>query len=287
MGQGVSSALCLIAAEVLGVDTRRVKFLAPHTGRVPDSGPTVASRSTLTGGQAAKRAAEAVRAVLFEEAAEVLEALPETLVAGEGAIFPTGHPARRISFEEAVRLAYAHGRPLLGFGWFRAPHTSWDGEDGTGTAYFTFVYSANVAEVEVDMETGKVEVLRVTAAHDVGCAISPSMIRSQVSGGIAMGMGLATLERFAYARGEPVSRNLDEYLIPTALDAPEVDLVLVENPDPIGPFGAKSVGEPATEITAPAILNAIAHATGRMITRLPADLETVLLGRPCTREDAP
>jgi CO/xanthine dehydrogenase Mo-binding subunit len=191
-----------------------------------------------------------------------------------------GPDGRSVPLEEAVAWTFAAGRPLLGFGWFHSPRTTWDEASGQGEAYFTFVYSANVAEVEVDLETGRVEVLRVTAAHDVGCAISPAMVRSQVCGGIAMGVGYAILENFELVRGVPAALNFEEYLLATAMDAPEVDLVIVENPDPIGPFGAKSIGEPATEIAAPAIVNAIAHATGRRLEALPADLESVLLGHP-------
>ncbi len=175
------------------------------------------------------------------------------------------------------------GRPLLGFGWHKSPPTTWDEETGRGEAYFTFVYGANVAEVEVDAETGKVEVLNVTAAHDVGRAISPAMVRSQICGGIAMGLGYGVLENFGIDHGIPASWNLDEYLIATSLDMPEVEAIIVENPDPLGPFGAKSIGEPATEIAAPAIVNAIAHAVGRRVRDLPADLEMVLLGRRLTK----
>jgi CO/xanthine dehydrogenase Mo-binding subunit len=283
MGQGVSSAVSLIAAEVLGIDTRRVKFWNVHTGRVPDSGPTVASRSTLMGGQAAKKAAEEVREVLFDVVADSLECPKGQLVAREGRIFVDEDPTRGRSFEEAAGLAFARGRPLLGFGWHKSPRTTWDEEKGQGDAYFTFVYGANVAEVEVDAETGKVEVTKVTAAHDVGRAISPAMIRSQIYGGIAMGLGYGTLERFGIDEGIPTSWNLDEYLIATSLDMPEVEAIIVENPDPLGPFGAKSIGEPATELAAPAITNAIAHAIGRRVRELPADLEMVLLGKRLTK----
>lgn len=278
MGQGVSSALSMIAAEVLGIDTRRVRFMNVHTGRVPDSGPTVASRSTIMGGMAAKKAAEAVRDVLFEVVAGEIGVGADDLTARDGRIAPDADGKAGLTFDEAVARAYAQGRPLLGFGWHKSPKTSWDEATGQGLAYFTFVYSANIAEVEVDMETGKVDVTRVCAVHDVGRAISPAMIESQIDGGIAMGLGYAVLERYGLQDGIPEVTNFDEYLVPTSLDMPEVKTVLVENPDPAGPFGAKSIGEPATEIAAPAIVNAIAHATGRRVRALPADLEGVLLG---------
>lgn len=287
MGQGVATALARIAAEVLGIAVGRVRFMNVHTGRTPDSGPTVASRSTIMGGSATRKAAEAVRDVLFRVAAEGLGVGADTLVARAGRIRPAGDPAGGWSFEGCVARAYARGRPLLGFGWHKAPRTTWNESDGQGEAYFTFVYSANVAEVEVDVETGKVDVLRVVAVHDVGRAISRAMIESQVGGGIAMGMGYALLERYGLDCGIPEAANFDEYLIPTALDMPEVATVLVENPDPAGPFGAKSIGEPATEIAAPAIVNAIAHATGRRVRALPADLESVLLGAPLSHRGDP
>jgi CO/xanthine dehydrogenase Mo-binding subunit len=284
MGQGVASTLSLIAAEVLGVPITRIKFFDVHTGRVPDSGPTVSSRSTIMGGQAVKRAAEAVRAVLVRVAAKMLAVPEDQLQLRQDRIGCTVagdelDPARSLPFREVAARTFDEGLPLLGFGWYRAPHTSWDPQRGGGDAYFTFVYGANVAEVEVDTATGKVDVVRVWAIHDVGRAISPAMLRNQVYGGVVMGLGYGLLEQYVQREGIPTAHNFDEYLIPTAMDLPAIDVTIVENPDPAGPFGAKSIGEPATEIAAPAILNAIAHATGRRITTLPADLETVYLGR--------
>lgn len=299
MGQGVSTAMALIAAEVLGVEVRRIKTMNVHTGRVPDSGPTVASRSTIMGGQATKKAAEAVRDRLAQVAAAMMNVPADALRFRAGRI--EGAPASNggaretasrdaasgaaasLGFGEVVARAFEQGCPLLGFGWHHAPETSWDEARGRGEAYFTFVYGANVAEVEVDTQTGKVDLLRVWAVHDVGRAISPAMIRSQVQGGVAMGMGYALLENYALEEGRPILGNFDEYLLPTTLDVPEVDVTILENPDTAGPFGAKSIGEPATEIAAPAIINAIAHATGRRIRDLPADLESVLLGRTLKR----
>jgi len=282
MGQGVSSTMALIAAEVLGIDVSRVKFFPVHTGRVPDSGPTVASRSTIMGGQATKKAAEKVRDELLAVAAEPLGTPAADLRMSRGRVV-SGAGSQSLPFDEVVARAFAAGRPLFAFGWHRAPHTSWDEKRGCGEAYFTFVYGANVAEVEVDTDTGRVEVKRVVAVHDVGRAISPAMVRSQVYGGVVMGMGYGLLEDYLQEQGVPVVRNLDEYLLPTLMDTPEIDVDIVENPDSAGPFGAKSIGEPATELAAPAIVNAIAHATGRRTLTLPADLETVLLGAPLRR----
>ncbi len=291
MGQGLGSAMSLIAAEVLGVDIKRIQYQNADTSRAPDSGPTVASRSTTMGGQAVKKAAVAAREILFEAASVLLSVKPDQLHAAAGRIeiiksnelkSDTGN-ITSVSYDEAVAKAYAMGKPLLGFGWHQSPRTSWDEETGTGEAYFTYVYAANIAEVEVDLETGKVIVTHVVAVHDVGRAISPAMVKSQIYGGIAMGVGYGTLENYTIIDGVPTARNFDEYLLPTALDMPSVTPVLVENPDPDGPFGAKAIGEPSTELAAPAISNAIAFASGKRIRTIPSDLETVLLGEPLRR----
>jgi CO/xanthine dehydrogenase Mo-binding subunit len=188
------------------------------------------------------------------------------------------------SFNELAAECFKQGKPMYGFGWFKSPHTSWDEERGQGEAYFTFVYGANVAEVEVDTETGKVDVLNVVSVHDVGKAINPSTVLGQFYGGVAMGLGYGLLEEFDFEDSIPKQLNFDEYLIPTSMDVPNIMPIIVENADAAGPFGAKSIGEPANELAAPAIINAIANATGKRLYELPATLERVLLGRKLTRK---
>jgi CO/xanthine dehydrogenase Mo-binding subunit len=180
--------------------------------------------------------------------------------------------------------AFKRGKPLYGFGWHKAPRTSWEEHDGQGEAYCTFVYGCNVADVEVDTETGKVDVISVVSCHDVGKAISKGGVLGQMYGGVAMGLGYGLLEEFEIEEGKPKQLNFDEYLIPTAADIPPMTTIIVENPDAAGPFGAKSVGEPTNEIAAPAIVNAIANATGRRVYDLPASMERVLLGRKLVRQ---
>jgi len=230
-------------------------------------------------GNAVKLAAEEVRATLAGVAAGMLGARAEEIELAEGSAFVRGDRGRSLALAAVAGEASARGLGLAGSGWFRAPRTTWDHETGKGDAYFTYVYGANVAEVEVDTLTGRVEVTRVTAVHDVGRAINPAAVRSQVYGGVAMGAGYALLEEYASRGGVPLQENLDEYLLLTAMDMPEVAVGLVEGNDPAGPWGAKSIGEPAVEIVAPAIANAIFHATGRRVDALPASLERVLLGR--------
>ena len=145
-------------------------------------------------------------------------------------------------------------------------------ENGQGKPYAVYGYGAQIAELEVDMALGTVKLLKITAAHDVGRAINPLLAEGQVEGGIAQGIGMALMEEYVPGRTE----NLHDYLIPTIGDVPEIETILVEVPDPEGPFGAKGLGEHVLIPTAPAILNAIRHATGVLVTRLPATPDRVL-----------
>jgi len=283
MGQGAQTQMCQIAAEVLGIGMERIRFLNTNTSRVPDSGPTVASRGTIMGGSAAKHAAEAVRATLLEAGATLTSRPASALALRGGHLVDAATGAPLATFAEVAAACFSQGRPMYALGWHKSPKTSWDEEHGQGEAYFTFVYGANVAEVEVDLETGKTDVTRFVSAHEVGQAISRSGVQAQIYGGVAMGLGYGLLEEFEIEDGVPKQVNFDEYLLPTSLDVPPIEAIIVENPDPAGPFGAKSIGEPANELAAPAIVNAIAVATGQRIRELPATLERVRLGHKLVR----
>lgn len=284
MGQGAQTQMSQITAEVLGITMDRIVFLNTNTSRVPDSGPTVASRGTIMGGSAAKRAAEVVRSTLLSVASEMTGYDVEVLDLKDNYLIDKESGERLASFSELAAECFKKGRPMYGFGWYKSPPTNWDEEHGQGIAYFTFVYGTNIAEVEVDTETGKVNVINFVSAHDVGKAINKQAVLGQVYGGVAMGLGYGLLEEFEIEDAIPKQLNFDEYLLPTAMDVPNIKAIIVENEDPAGPFGAKSIGEPATEIAAPAIVNAIYNATGKRVYELPANLERVLLGHKLTRK---
>jgi len=284
MGQGAQTQMSQIAAEVLGISMGRIRFLNTNTSRVPDSGPTVASRGTIMGGSAAKKAAEIVRATLLEVGAEMVKAAPDQCELAEDYLVERASGKRLASFAELAAECFRRGKPLYGLGWHKAPPTSWHEEEGRGEAYFTFVYGANVAEVVVDTEIGKVDVLDFVSCHDVGKAINRNSVLGQSYGGVAMGLGYGLLEEFDYEDAVPKQLNFDEYLIPTAMDVPKINAIIVENADAAGPFGAKSVGEPTNELAAPAIVNAIYNATGKRLCEIPATLERVLLGHKLTRK---
>ena len=284
MGQGAQTQMSQIAAEVLGIAMDRIQFLNTNTSRVPDSGPTVASRGTIMGGSAAKKAAEIVRATLLSVAADMLKAAPESCEFVDNFLVEKGSGKRLASFAEVAAECFRRGKPMFALGWHKAPPTSWHEEEGRGEAYFTFVYGANVAEVEVDTETGKVDVVSFVSCHDVGKAINRNAVLGQFYGGVAMGLGYGLLEEFDYEEAIPKQVNFDEYLIATSMDVPKITGIIVENSDAAGPFGAKSVGEPTNELAAPAIVNAIFNATGKRICEIPATLERVLLGHKLSRK---
>ncbi len=182
------------------------------------------------------------------------------------------HRDKRVSFAKVAKRAHRLGMPLTWQGYFDPETTSLDPETGQGIPYATYAFATHMAEVEVDELTGEVRVLKVVAAHDVGKAINPSNVRGQIYSGVAMGIGFALMEEFFPGKTE----SMKDYHIPTIADMPEVVAIIVEDPEPTGPFGAKGVGEPALIPTAPAILNAVADALGVRIYDLPANLERVL-----------
>ncbi|HEX9115932.1 MAG TPA: xanthine dehydrogenase family protein molybdopterin-binding subunit [Anaerolineae bacterium] len=275
-GTGSRTVYTLIAAESLGLRPERIQMLRPDTDTAINSGPTVASRATVLGGNATRVASQRLDSLLIQAAAGLLGCLPvQVLRDGERYVGPDEEPA---SFEEVVAYARRMGLPLSAQGRWNAPDNHWSFESGSGKPYFAYHFGAQVAEVAVNPGTGKVEVTGIWAAHNTGKVIFPQGALGQLYGGITQGLGYALMERVDYDEGYIQATNFDEYLIPTALDVPEIVGVFVERPFADGPYGAKNLGEPAMVPAAPAILNAIYHATGRRIHHLPASLERVRLG---------
>lgn len=282
-GTGAATVFTLIAAEELGTRPERIRLLRPDTNTSLESGPTVASRSTMLGGNAARLAAQNLRQMLDFAAASLLNCPQNRLLrVGEAYIGPSEEPA---TWERIVDHARSLGLILSAHGRWSAPHIHWDSQAGRGSAYIAYHFGAHVAEVTVDMRTGKTDVTGFWAAHDVGATIFPQGAMGQVYGGVAQGLGYALMEEARYEAGYLQATNFDTYLIPTAKDVPDITCILLEKPYSQGPFGAKNVAEPAMVPAAPAICNAIAHATGRRVRDLPANLERVLLGHALSHSD--
>jgi CO/xanthine dehydrogenase Mo-binding subunit len=284
MGQGAATTISLVVAEELGVSIDKISFLNADTSRLPDSGPTVASRTSFMAGNAAKKGCQELLSRIKPVAAEALGCNPEMIIFRDDFVYAGDDLNRKLSFGELASLCFKKGISLYAHGWHKGQTTTWDEETGKGDAYFTFVYGANLAEVEVDTVTGIVKVNKFISSHDVGQIINMNGAKGQVYGGVAMGLGYALLEEYTEDNALPTVENYDEYLLPTICDMPEMEVVFIENADRLGPYGAKSLGEPATEIAAPAIVNAVANATGRRIRDLPLTLERVLLGCNLSRK---
>jgi CO/xanthine dehydrogenase Mo-binding subunit len=286
-GQGSLTVLAQIAAEGLGIATDDVHVVSADTDTTPMDTGAIASRTTYVTGNAIAIAAEAARAILFDVAAPMLGVKPSQLEARDRKIHVKGFPQHAVAIGEvAKRAQYVTGTPAIGSATWNPPTVAMHPETGQGKPFATYVYATQIAEVDVDDETGEVDLIRITAAHDCGTAINPMLIEGQVEGGISMGVGMALQEEMLFTKdGRHVNPNLTNYIMPTSLDMPEIDVDIVAGFDPTGPFGAKGVGEPTAVPTAAAIMNAIHDAVGIRITSLPATAEKILMAIKQKREE--
>ncbi len=276
IGQGSSTVLAQIAAEVLGVEVSKVKVISGDTGVTPEGGATSASRQTYISGNAVKEAALQAQKPLLEKAAAKLRVPEGELVCRKYSIYPRFDPDRSVSLKEMIVKCRREGKMTLGHGWFNPVTTGLDEETGKGVPYATYAFATQWAEVEVDTETGQVDVLRLVCAHDVGRAINPGAVEGQIEGGCLMGLGYALMEELVMENGAILNPGYSNYLIPTTEDIPSIETIIVEDEEISGPFGAKGVGEPPLIPTAPAILNAVSNALGVRFTRLPLKPEDIL-----------
>ena len=249
IGQGSSTVLHQIAAQALGLRVADMRHINGDSFLTPDAGKTSASRQTFVSGRAAMEAGLALRSAILRRANAGPDALLELR---DGALLVDGAP---LAFTETL-----HGE-----GRFDPPTVPLDA-DGQGIPYATYGFAAQLCALSVDVKLGTVHLQRFAAAHDVGRAINPTLVEGQIHGGIAQGIGLALMEEYLPGRTE----NLHDYLIPSFGDVPPIETILIEEREPLGPYGAKGVGEPALVATAPAIFSAIRDATGAEIHRAPA-----------------
>ena len=266
IGQGSNTIVTQICADAMQVAIERFDLVSGDTAITPDCGKTSASRQTFVTGKAAAMAGAKLRVAMLS-LAKANEAYDLSL--GDGQIIARHHDEEHILSLANLPLD-ANGYVLTAEATFDPPTSPLD-ENGQGVPYAVFGFGAHMAEVAVDTELGTVKVLKIIAAHDVGRAINPTLIEGQIEGGAAQGLGQALMEEFFPGKGE----NLHDYLIPSIGDLPPIESILIEDPSPIGPFGAKGIGEQAVIPTAPAILNAIFDAIGVRIRRVPATPDRV------------
>lgn len=295
IGQGMITVLSQIAADTLGCPLEFIRILPPDTSRVPDSGPTVASRTTLMSGNAIVDACRQIKERITAACAgydfskilkdkENSSGRKQSQMAGES-----------LSWKATIQRCVQNLVHLSAHGWAVPPQTTYDAETGLGDVYVTYSYSTNLVEVEVDEETGETRILNVWTAHDVGKAINPQTGEGQIEGGVVQGLGYGLLEEHHLATQDPgrdssllrsrgrnganpgriLNDQFSTYIVPTAMDIPEIHSIIVEKPFSYGPFGAKGLGETPIIAVAPAIINAIAHATGTQLNEIPATPERV------------
>jgi CO/xanthine dehydrogenase Mo-binding subunit len=280
IGQGGTTVVAQIAAETVGVPYGAVRVESSDTNLIPWDLGTHGSRNTFIAGNAVAGAGRKLRSRMLEIAGELLGTGSDALAVANGRVSVRDAPERSVSVAEVARAAhYRHNGSLLIAEHFYDPPTEQPDARGHGNKSAAYAFGFHGAEVEVDEETGEIRVLRVIAAHDIGRAINPKGVEGQIEGGVAQGLGFALMETLFADDGHTVLSNLQDYKVPAALDVPEViETVLVELPDPEGPYGAKGVAEPAIIPVAAAIVNAIANAVGVRIRDLPATPEKIVEG---------
>ncbi len=278
MGQGQRTVFAQIVAEELGVTLDRIEVAPVDTDISPFGLGSFATRGTVFGGNGVRAAAQDAKRQILEVAAEVFETIPSELEAREGKIYVRDEPERTLPFEKVAEIGLLRrgGSPIVGTG-FWAPDTVLpDPVTKYGNIAPAYPFACQIAEVEVDTETGHVHLLHYTAAHDVGQAINPQTTEGQIHGGVTQGIGWALMEDMIVEKGKVLNPDFRDYVMPGPLDIPPIQSILVEPVDPNGPFGAKGIGEPALNPTPAAVANAIYHAIGVRFTELPITSEKIL-----------
>jgi nicotinate dehydrogenase medium molybdopterin subunit len=250
VGQGAKNIMRQIASETLRMDINNVIIKNTNTAYMKDSGTAAASRQTYNTGNAVLEACKSLR-----------ENISRSGLNDVG---------------EAYVYMKEKDMTLRAEGYFKAATTSVNLETGEGSPYWPYAFSINKAVVEVDDETGKVDVLEITACHDSGKIINPLLAEGQIQGGCAMGIGYGIMEEVIFNKGVIKNANFNDYIIPTSKDVPDVKAIFVEEIEDSGPYGAKGLGEPSTIAAAPAIINAIYDAVGIRILNLPASPDKVM-----------
>jgi xanthine dehydrogenase molybdenum-binding subunit len=277
MGQGSETVIAQIVAEEMGVPVENITVINTDTDITPWDVGAHASRTTFIAGNSARRAAADAKRQILEAAAQAYKQEVENLDMRAGQIFLKGEPEEGIPYAKAIRAGHfrTDGDVILARGWYEPPTEKQD-KEFRGNISAAYAFAAQAAEVEVDAETGEVTVLKIAAAHDVGRAINPMAVEGQIEGGVSMGLGYGASEELVLEKGRMLNPNFADYALPTALDMPPIDPIIVETVDPEGPFGAKGMAEPANNPTAPAIANAVYDAVGVRIKDLPITAEKVL-----------
>ncbi len=277
-GQGSDTTMAQIASQELGVHLSRIRVIAADTETTPFDTGSFASRVTFISGNATKRAAEDARRQIDAIVAKHWNISVERLSRDGEIIFDKENDFNRMTFPEAVKVCYSFevGRMIIGRGVYNPPTKPVDLRSGQGNVSASYSFEAQIACVKVDRETGRVQVLRIVDAHDVGKAINPQSVEGQIEGSLVMGVGYTFFEDLKFKDGKGLTSSLSSYRIPRSTDVPVMESILFESNDKEGPFGAKGMGEASLLPTSAAIANAIYDAIGVRITDLPITPQKIL-----------
>jgi len=277
IGGGQASSLCHIVAEVLGVPLEDIKAYIADTALTPLAGTTTATRQLYMSGNATLMAAKEIRKTLLKKAGEMMRIDPQRLDLADREVIDAEGSGKSLSLIEVVKACASDGLPLYNIGLYKAPFRNLTQyERIEGQVFPDFTFGTHAAEVAVDEETGEVQVLKLVACFDVGRAINPLSVEGQLEGGAIYGMGYGLTEEVVMEKGVTLTPSFSEYLLPTSMDVPDVETILIESGDGVGPFGAKGVGEPSVCSIAPAIANAVYDAIGIRIYDLPLTPEKIV-----------
>ncbi len=277
-GQGFQEAVLQIVAEVLTIPPSEISIISRDSDQTPFSIGTLGSRETTIGGNAARLAALDLKETLLSLAAGFLDADRDRLSLREGAVVAPSGESITLRQLAAEGVEAKRGLPLMGEGIYNPPGTRLPDEKGYGNISPTYSFAAHAAEVEVDEETGELEVKRILAVHDSGRILNPLKAEGQLEGGVVQGLGYALMEAYRFQEGRVLNPDFSGYQIPTSMDVPPIEYSFIEEEDPVGPFGGKSLGEIVHVPTASALAAAVFDATGVMVKELPITSELIWRG---------
>ena len=278
IGSGALTGAAQVLAEELGVDLADISIVSADTFSTPFDFGAQGSRTAFAVGNACRAAAVDLKRQVFALAAAQLGVEPDTLALVDKHVVVDD---RRLSLADLARLSQQTGGGLIAHGTFIAPSTPYDTKRVEGHVYPAFhspSFHAHAVDLSVDRETGEITIHKYVVAQDVGFALNPTYIEGQIEGGVAQGLGQALSEEIVYEEGRVLNPNLTDYKMPTTLDMPRVQSILVQHPSLVGPYGAKGVGEPPNMEPPAAVANAVAAATGLRVTSLPITAEKIALG---------
>lgn len=269
IGQGSTTVMAQIAAEELGLEYEDIHVTFANTQVTPEGGASSASRQTFISGNATMLAARMAKDTLARVASDYLKTPADRLIFRHREVYSADDPGVKMNYNELMAEMKRLGKLALGCGAYNPATVGLNPKDMSGVPYEVYSYAATIVDLEVDVETGLVDVLNVISAHDVGTAVNVHAVEGQIEGGVVMGMGFALLEKTETRDGRITNPIFSKYLLATAMDAPNIYPIVVESPGEAGPFGAKGVGEPALIPAIPATADAVENALGIRFERLP------------------